>query len=118
MLKGRTQWPRVPRRGSAASPLLGLRVRISLGHGCLPLVCFVCCQVEVYATGRSLFQRSPTARARAHVCVCVCVCVTECDQLQQYPAHLQCVGRRRSRVKRRNEINVEDNGSERCRFAE
>jgi len=35
----------------------------------------------------------------------VCVCVIECDQLQQYPAHLQCVGRRRSRVKRRKEIN-------------
>ena len=68
MLKGRTQWPRGLRLGSAASPLLGLRVRIPRGHGCLPLVNFVYCQVEVYATGRSLFQRSPTE------CVCVCVC--------------------------------------------
>jgi len=26
--------------------------------------------------------------------VCVCVCVTECDQVQEYPLHLQWVGRR------------------------
>ena len=68
MLKGRTQWPRGLRRGSAAAPLLGLWVRIPRGHGCLPLVIVVCCQVEVYATGRSLVQRSSTE------CVCVCVC--------------------------------------------
>jgi hypothetical protein len=30
------------------------------GHGCLSLVSFVCCQVEVSATGWSLFQRRPT----------------------------------------------------------
>jgi hypothetical protein len=30
------------------------------GHGCLSLVCVVCCQVEVSATGWSLVQRSPT----------------------------------------------------------
>ena len=36
---------------------------------------FVCYQVEVSATGRSLVQRSPTE--------CVCMCVIECDQVQQ-----------------------------------
>ena len=30
------------------------------GHGCLSTVTAVCCQVEVYAKGRSLVQRSPT----------------------------------------------------------
>jgi hypothetical protein len=52
------------RRGSAAAPLLRLRVRIPRGHGCLPLVSVVRCQLEV-----------PTE--------CVCVCVIECDQMQQ-----------------------------------
>jgi len=37
------------------------------GHGCLSLMNVVCCQVEVSATGRSLFQRSPTEYV--HVCV-------------------------------------------------
>ena len=37
-----------------------------------PVVSVVCCQVEVFATGRSLFQGSPTG----------CVCVIECDQVQ------------------------------------
>jgi hypothetical protein len=31
-----------------------------LGHGCLSVVSVVCCQVDVYATGWSLVQRSPT----------------------------------------------------------
>jgi hypothetical protein len=31
------------RRGSAATRLLGLRVRIPPGHGCLSLVSVVCC---------------------------------------------------------------------------
>jgi len=31
-----------------------------LVHGYLSLVSVVCCQVEVFATGRSLFQRSAT----------------------------------------------------------
>jgi hypothetical protein len=30
------------------------------GHGCLSVVCVVCCQVEVSATSWSLVQRSPT----------------------------------------------------------
>jgi hypothetical protein len=47
----RSQWPRGLRRGSAAARLLGLWVRILLGHGCLSVVCGVCCQVEVSASG-------------------------------------------------------------------
>jgi hypothetical protein len=57
---GRSQWPRGLRRGSVAVRLLGLRVLIPPGHGCLSLVSVVCCQVEVSATGWSLVQRSPT----------------------------------------------------------
>ena len=56
----RSQRWRGLRRGSAATPLLVLRVRIPRGHGCLPLVSVVCCQVEVAVTGRSIVQRSPT----------------------------------------------------------
>jgi hypothetical protein len=41
------------------------------GHGCLSLVSVVCCQVEVFSTGRSLVQRSPTE----------CVCDTKCVQV-------------------------------------
>ena len=37
-----------------------LRVRIRRGHECLSFVIFVCRQVEVSATGRSLIQRTPT----------------------------------------------------------
>ena len=53
-----SQWPRGLRRGSAATHLLGLRVRIPPGHGCLSLVNVVCCQVQVSALGLSLIQRS------------------------------------------------------------
>ena len=38
------------RRRSADTHLLGLRVRIQPGHGCLSVVSVVCCQVEVSAT--------------------------------------------------------------------
>ena len=34
--------------------------RFRRGHGCVSVLSVVCCQVEVYATGRSLIQRSPT----------------------------------------------------------
>ena len=57
---GRSQWPRGLRHGSAASRLLGLRVRILPGYGCLSRVSVMCWQVVVSATGRSLVQRSPT----------------------------------------------------------
>jgi len=43
-----------------AARLLGKRIESRQGHGCLSLVSVVCCQVEVYATDRSLVQRSPT----------------------------------------------------------
>ena len=54
----RCQWP----RGVGLRPLAcwncGFESR--RGHGCLSLVSVVCCQVEVYASGWSLIQRSPT----------------------------------------------------------
>ena len=39
------------RRGSEGARLLGLRVRIPSGHGCLSLVSVVCCKVEISASG-------------------------------------------------------------------
>jgi hypothetical protein len=36
---------------SAAAGLLGLRVRIPPGHGCLSVLSVVCCQVEVSELG-------------------------------------------------------------------
>lgn len=53
---------------SAAGRLMGLRVRILVGTW-LSLVSVLGCQVEVFATGRSLVQEDPT------------VCVF--DQVQQ-----------------------------------
>jgi hypothetical protein len=59
--RGRSQWPRGLRRGSAVFRLLGLWVRIPPGgHGCLSPVSVVCCQVAPFATGVSLIERSPT----------------------------------------------------------
>jgi len=43
----------------------------------------LCCQVEVFASGRALVQRIPTVFLC--VFVCVCLCVIECDPVQQYP---------------------------------
>jgi len=40
-----------PKAESAAARLLGLRVRIPPGHGCLSLVSVVCCQVEISELG-------------------------------------------------------------------
>ena len=56
----RSHWPRGLRRGSAAARLLGLWFRIPPEHRCLSLVSVVCCQLEVFATGWSLTQRSCT----------------------------------------------------------
>jgi hypothetical protein len=56
----RFQWPRGLRLRSTAGCLLRSWVRIPPGHGCLSVVCVVCCQVEVSATRWSLVQRSPT----------------------------------------------------------
>ena len=69
---GRSRWPRGLRREFAAARLLGLRFRIHRTMGVI-LLSVVCCQADVFATGRSVVQRSPTE----------CVCVTECDQAQQ-----------------------------------
>jgi len=41
--------------------------------------------------------------------VCLCVCVIECDQVQQYPLHLQCVGRRGPTEKERKKEKKERN---------
>ena len=47
----RSQWPHGLRCRSAAARLLRLWVRIPLEHGCLSVVCVVCCQVGVSASG-------------------------------------------------------------------
>jgi hypothetical protein len=57
----RQQWPRGLSRGSAASRLLGLRLRIPPRAWMFVCCeCRVCSQVEVSAAGSSLVQRSPT----------------------------------------------------------
>jgi len=58
--QGRYQWPRGLRRGSAASLLPGLRVRITPRSRLSSVVIVVCCQVEISTTGWSLVQKSPT----------------------------------------------------------
>jgi hypothetical protein len=55
----RSQWPRGLRNGCAAFRLLGFRGRIPPGTW-MSLVWVVRYQVEVYASGWSLVQRSPT----------------------------------------------------------
>ena len=57
----RSQCLRGLRHWSAAALLLGLRVRIPPeAWMCVTFECWVCCQVEVSTTGRSLVRRSPT----------------------------------------------------------
>jgi hypothetical protein len=55
----RSRWLRGLRRGSAATRLPGLWVRIP-PEAWMFVCCVVCCQVQVSATGRSLVRRSPT----------------------------------------------------------
>jgi hypothetical protein len=55
-----SQWPRGLRSGSRQLAYWACGFESRLGHGCLSLVSVVCCQVEVSATGWSLFPRSPT----------------------------------------------------------
>jgi hypothetical protein len=62
-------WPQW--RGPAAAHLLRLRFRIPPGHECLSLVSFVCCQVEVSASGWTLFESSPTECGVTSECHCV-----------------------------------------------
>jgi hypothetical protein len=52
-------WQRVLRLGSAAARLVGLWIRIPPGAW-VCVVSVVCCQGELYASGWSLVQRSPT----------------------------------------------------------
>jgi hypothetical protein len=47
----RSYWPSGLRRGSAASRLLGLWVRIPPGHGWMSVVGVVFCQAEASASG-------------------------------------------------------------------
>jgi hypothetical protein len=54
-----SQWPRVLRRGSAAAPLLELSVRMAW-HESFSFVGVECCQIEVSALGRLLFQNNLT----------------------------------------------------------
>ena len=63
-------WPPGLRRGSTASHLLGLRVRIPPGAW-VSVVSVVCCQVQVCAPGRSLVHWSPTE------CSCVIEVIEE-----------------------------------------
>jgi hypothetical protein len=54
---------RVPAQSKAwvySGSLLGFCVRNPAGHGYLPLMSVLCCQVEVSASGWSLFERSST----------------------------------------------------------
>jgi len=46
-----------------------------LYHECLSLVSVACCNIEVFATGRSPVRRSPT------VCVCVSLSVIKCKSI-------------------------------------
>ena len=62
-----SQWPRGPRRGSAATRLLRLWIRMPPGAWMF-VVSVVCCQLEVSATSWSLVLRSPTDRG-ASLCV-------------------------------------------------
>jgi hypothetical protein len=64
----RPQWPRCVRCGSAVACLLELRIESRWGLGYLSLVSGMCIQVDVFATGQSPIQRSPTERV-----------VSECD---------------------------------------
>jgi hypothetical protein len=55
---GRNQWPCGLRRGSATACLRYCRFESRRGHGCLPLMSVVCCQVEVSASSRPLVHTS------------------------------------------------------------
>ena len=77
----RSQWPHGLRRGFAAIRLLGMRVRIPTGHGCLSVV--ECCVLS----GRGLCDGLITRPEESYrLCLCVCVCVIQCDQMKQKPS--------------------------------
>jgi hypothetical protein len=56
LIQCRSQWP----RGLRPPDCWDCGFESQRGHGCLPVVSVVCCQVEVSATSWSLVQRSPT----------------------------------------------------------
>jgi len=56
----RSQRPRGLKCGSAAARLLGYRIRNTQGAWMSVCCEVVCCQVEFFASGWSLVQRSPT----------------------------------------------------------
>jgi len=56
------------------------------------VVGFVCCQVEVFATGRSFVQRIPPDCVCVCMCVCVCVSVYVIDNDQVQGARSGAVG--------------------------
>jgi hypothetical protein len=58
----RSQWPRGLRSGSRPFAGWDCGFEFCRGHGCLSLMSVVYCQVEVFASGWSLLQRSPTER--------------------------------------------------------
>ena len=84
----RSQWPQGLRCGSLTARLLGLRVRIPPEAWIMSVVGVVCCQVEVFALGWSLVQRSPT---ECHV--------SECDRealiMRPWPTRGCCAMRKR-----------------------
>ena len=51
LMQSRFRWPCCLRRGSAALRRLGLRVRILPVNGCLSVVIFLCCQVDLSSRG-------------------------------------------------------------------
>jgi hypothetical protein len=55
----RSRWSHTSKHGSVDDRLLGLRARIPPGAR-MSLESVVCCQIQVFATGRSLVRRSPT----------------------------------------------------------
>jgi hypothetical protein len=78
-----SRWPRGQRRGFAAVRLLGLRVRIPAGVWICLLLVLCAVRIDISASRRSLFERSPT----------VYVHVNRCDNNS---VHLQLAGRHRS----------------------
>ena len=78
---GRSQWPRGPRRRSAAASLLRLWVRISPGAWM-----FVCCECCVLS-GRSLCDELITRPEESYRLWCVVVCDLETSSMRRpWPA--------------------------------
>jgi len=88
--EGQSHWPRGLRSRSAATCLLGLRVRIPPGRGCLYLEGVVCCQVEAPATGGSFAQRRSWPTTAVEPCkrnILRRTQITSLRILKFYPSH-------------------------------